>query len=353
MRVRALLIACAVVCSLLAAPPASAAFGCDYITKPEEKQSDDRILYTENLGLASGRYVLPADPEPKQLVVMFHGYQQNTCAWRNHLRAAADRGAVAVAMDYTGQDPVTNRGWFMRSAAADSIAAARHLIAQNPSIREVFAMAPSLGANAAGVTLAHPDAVRADGSPLFDYLVAAEGVHNLTEQYTLAYAVQDHNATAKKAVVDIEAEAGGSLAQRPDAYSAMTNVAQAPKMSYLKGAILLHGLDDGTVPYNQSREMAAALRAVGVNTELHTILGRGNGKTGTLLSNNLMGPIWSGAGQGSWSEDSPTVGHGWEGDSDHQVIKLSFDALWRLMQVGETRSTYVEHIDVSLPPPLP
>src|SRR5689334_19358453 len=84
--------------------------------------SDERIALTSSHGLPTGRYALPADPAPTRLVVMFHGHGNDSCSWRDHLRAVADRGAIAIAMDYTGQHDtaeVENYGWFARAGAVD------------------------------------------------------------------------------------------------------------------------------------------------------------------------------------------------------------------------------------------
>src|SRR5689334_2881899 len=43
--------------------------------------SDDGIGLTSKLGLASGRYALPPTGNPTQLVVNFHGHNNNSCAW--------------------------------------------------------------------------------------------------------------------------------------------------------------------------------------------------------------------------------------------------------------------------------
>src|SRR5262245_60877810 len=112
--------------------------------------SDDGIGFTSALGLADGRYALPATAAPTQLVMMFHGHLNDSCSWRNHLRDAAARGAVAVAIDYVRQTPVENYGWHMREAARDSIAAARYFLARYRSISQVFAFGISMGGNASG-----------------------------------------------------------------------------------------------------------------------------------------------------------------------------------------------------------
>src|SRR5262245_33365680 len=83
------------------ATPTAIEIPCSQYSDPRiQSMSDDGMLSTSELGLASGRYALPDDPAPTQLVVMFHGNGYDSCTWRNHLRQAAARGAIAVAMDY-------------------------------------------------------------------------------------------------------------------------------------------------------------------------------------------------------------------------------------------------------------
>ncbi|MGH2758233.1 MAG: alpha/beta fold hydrolase, partial [Actinomycetota bacterium] len=132
--------------------------------------SNEGVRLTQSLGLPSGKYALPHG-RPRQLVLLLHGYGNDSCSWRDHLRAVAARGAVAIAMDYTGQDPKTNRGWRVLEGAEDSIAAARYFLRRFPSVKEVFALGISMGGNASGMLVAHPRARRPDGKPLVDALV--------------------------------------------------------------------------------------------------------------------------------------------------------------------------------------
>lgn len=295
--------------------------------------SDQGIGLTSPLGLAAGRYALPAGAAPTQLVIMFHGNHNDSCSWREHLQNAAKLGAVAVAMDYTGQrqEPVENYGWFVRAGAADSIAAARYFMARYPSIQQVFAFAVSMGGNTSGVALASPDAVRADGSPLFDYWVVAEGAHNLIEEYSIIRAVEPAVAAATIAVQEIEEENGGPIEDVPDRYAEITNVLRVTDMSYLKGVVLVHGLDDGLVPTSQSREMFLALNAASVPAKLFTIGANGGAESGTTASAIPLGPVLGGLGQ---EYESPLAGHGWEGSQTHLVMKTSLEQLYALMAGG-------------------
>jgi acetyl esterase/lipase len=275
---------------------------------------NDRIQLTSPLGLPSGRYVLPSNTRPTQLVIMFHGHGNNSCSWRNHLRAAADHGAIAVAMDYTGtvsKDTadfglVEIFGWFARAGAADSIAAARYFMDKYPSIKEVFNFAVSMGGNMGGVAIYSPAGVRADCSPLWDWWVAAEGVHNLTEEYTGARSVGQQSAdpdlkrAGALAAREIEEENGGTVEAVPDAYAEITNSAHADGMLGLKGAVFVHGSNDTTVPNDQSRQMAHALNGLGVASHVFIITGQD---------------------------------HNWEGSND-PVMAKSLEELWGLMGGG-------------------
>lgn len=307
---------------------------CSEHTDPRLASMDDHgIRLTSQLGLAAGRYALPQTGSPANLVVMFHGHGNDSCSWRRHLQQAADRGAVAVAMDYSGQrqTPSENYGWFVREGAADSIAAARYFLAAYPSITTVFAFGISMGGNASGVAVASPDAVRADGSPLFDYWIDIEGVNNLIQEYVIARAVAPVNGTAALAVQEIEEENGGALESVPDKYAEITNVARAEDMAELKGAVIVNALDDGLVPTDQSPQMTAALTAAGVPTHMFTVLLRGAGEEGTTASAIVADPVFAAAGQ---EYESPLAGHGWEGSDTHLVITTGFDQLWGLLAGG-------------------
>lgn len=298
--------------------------------------SDEGISLTSPLGLAAGRYALPATAAPTQLVINFHGNHNDSCAWRNHLRRIADRGAVTFAMDYTGQrkeGEIDNYGWFARAGAADSIATAKYFLARYPSITQVIVMAISMGGSVSGVAMVSPDAVRADGSPLFDYWVAVEGVHNLTEEYLIARAVAPVNAGGVIAVQELEEENGGSLESVPTRYTEITNILRVQDMTYLKGVVLVHGIDDGLVPTTQSREMMLALNLTGTPAHLYTVGGTGSGEDGTTATSLVLGQIFAAAGE---QYESPLAGHGWEGSDTHLVINTGFEQLFALMDGATT-----------------
>ena len=315
---------------------------------PCEQHSDPRLLemtndgiaMTSQLGLPPGRYALPTSSAPTQMVVMFHGNHNDSCAWRRHLQTVAARGAVTIAMDYSGQrqTPVENYGWFVREGSDDSIAAAKYFLARYPSIKQVFAFGVSMGGNTSGLAVASSKAVQGDGSPLFNSWVVMEGAHNLIEEYNIIRGVAPAVPAAVIAQKEIEEENGGSFETVPNRYGEITNVSLVASMTALKGVVLVHGIDDGLVPTNQSREMLAALNANGVPAHLYTIGAKGGAESGTTATAIPLGPLFDGLGQ---SYDSPLAGHGWEGSDTHLVMKTGFEQLYALMggasvQAGET-----------------
>lgn len=292
---------------------------------------DHGIGLASERGLPSGRFALPADPAPTQLVVMFHGNHNDSCSWRNHLRSVAAKGAIGVAMDYTGQrteGDIENYGWFVREGAADSIIAAQYFLEKYPSITQVFAFGVSMGGNASGMAVASADALRADGSPLFDYWVDVEGANNLIEEYTIVRSVAPGVPAAAVAQAEMEEEAGGTLEDVPEAYAELTNVYRAQDMASLKGAVIVHGVDDGLVSTSQSPEMADALNAAAVPTHLYTVFLRGDGESGSTATGIVGEPL---AGQAGESYESPFAGHGWEGSDTHIVMNTGLAQLYALM----------------------
>ncbi len=303
-------LACALPLPPLTPPPTKVETAC--ATRDDARiqaMSDAGIGLMSALGLPPGRYALPDDPAPTQLVVMFHGHGNESCAWREHMREVAAAGAVAVAMDYSGQEDreteafgfVANYGWAVRSGAADSILAAQYFMDRYPSITQLINIGASMGSNAAGPAAYGPDAVRADCSPLWDYWVQAEGVHNLTQEYLGIRSLAPTLPAAALAQQEIEEENGGTLEEVPDRYAEITNVLHADGLSTLKGAVLTHGTNDQTVPVDQSRQMTDALRAFGVPTHLYLVVGSD---------------------------------HVWEGNGEAAVMRQALDEVLRLLDGG-------------------
>lgn len=287
--------------------------------------------------VAKGRFALPAR-EPTGLVVIGHGYGHTSRSWKHHMQVMAKHGLIAAAMDYRGiqigRKPrgggsPTVRGWPAMDGAEDLIAAAQLFDAEcAPPVVTLFGV--SMGGNMTGLALAEAGerAIRGhDGSPLFDYWIDVEGVVNLIETYVEGRAACAAIGAGCREIEDMHREAGGPIEQRPEAYVERTVVARIDdvRASGVRGAIVSHGVDDGLVPYNQSREISTELRVVGVPTEMRTV---GLEDEDTEPETTLTGYVGSRVQPGY---DSPLAGHASERSTTHIVMEDALDRLWTLM----------------------
>ena len=276
---------------------------------------------------ATGQYALPSST-PNGLVAFAHGYGHISQSWTHHLsRIANELGVIAVAMDYRGTALVngTWRGWRVAEGAADTIAAAQHFEAAcsaDLAGKTFVDFGVSMGGNTSGL-IAAAGAKRSTGAPLFDYWVDVEGATNVIETYNEASALAPVNSFAANAKADIEAEMGGTFADKRDVYMERAVVTRADDIaaSGIKGVVLVHGLDDGLVPYNQSREMAEALWDAGVGYDFYTV-GRRDAQseqdttiTGTIIGNVKPDYV------------SPLAGHASEKSTTNIIMRQSFAAL--------------------------
>ena len=281
---------------------------------------------------ATGLYAVPLAP-PRGLVVFGHGAANTSDSWKHHLTAVAQReGVIAVAMDYRGMQvtgrsaergTVTARGWPAKAGAEDLVAAAQHFDGACPGLAGITIHGVSMGGNMTGLAVA-ANAKRADGRPLFDYWIAVEGVHNVTETYHEARLAAPAVEFARITVEDIEAEMGGPFEAQASTYLERTNVNRVTDVagSGVRGVILVHAYEDGTVPYNQSLEMAGRLRDAGVPTDFYSVGRRGSDEKDTTIGG--YGGVQTG-----------NAGHGWEGSTTHVVIQTGFDRLNALLTRGE------------------
>src|SRR3954463_1646733 len=216
--------------------------------------------------MASGFYAVPRH-QARGVVVFDHGYSHTAWNWREHLTQVAARdGVIAVAMDYRHQkdsavDPKTgfssSRGWRVQEGADDSIAAAKLFdrACKTGGVNSVYGI--SMGGNTSGLVAAAA-AKRTTGKPLFDYWFAIEPAVNVTETWAEASLVaQSGNTFAVQAAEDIEQEMGGTPADAPASYQSHTVMARIGDIAAagLRGVTVVQGVDDGLVPYNQSREL--------------------------------------------------------------------------------------------------
>lgn len=270
---------------------------------------------------ARGLYAVPRR-RSDTLVVYAHGYGHSSESWRQHLLDTVERtGAAALAMDYRGTRFVgdddgdgvpSTRGWRVAEGAADSITAAQ-AFEQRCDIDTIILMGVSMGGNAAGLALAErPTGM--DGGPLFDWWVQVEGASNVIETYQGARLLAPANAFAANAQADIEEEMGGTFEEVPDVYAERSVVLRVPDIvaSGVRGAFVVHAVEDGLVPYNQAVELVGALRQADVPTDLYTVGTRDEqSEAGTTITS------YAGA-------DSPFAGHASERSTTHLVMRTAF-----------------------------
>ena len=339
----ALLALALAVAALVGAPGAGAASATPKVACTDKTDSSLRLdlkVLAGDTGVledAFGYYAVPSKT-PRALVVFAHGHSNSAWKWRPMLEAQArELGVIAVAMDYRrqtfpgGDITQDSYGWRVREGAEDSIAAARLFEGKclTRSSVPIVMYGVSMGGNTSGLAVAS-HARRSDGSPLFDWWFDVEGATNVIETYLearLAAGPPLYNETGQTAVGEIEAEMGGTIEQRPEVYADHAVVTRAGdiKASGIKGVVMVHGADDGTVPFNQSPEMFARLVEQGLPTDFFTVLRHGDAPGGSTLedtftiSANIPGYT------------SPFTGHGGENERAHPVIGLGLERLAALL----------------------
>lgn len=304
--------------------------------------NEDAIPLTLQVGgePAAGHYALP-DEEPLAIVVFAHGYGHSSYSWIHHMtRTARDLDAIAVAMDYRGLQlsPDSNhdglpesRGWNAMKGAQDLVAAAEYFEAQCKSPKRTVLMGVSMGANMSGLALAL--ARKNADNPLFDHWIDVEGAVNVIETYAGARLLAPFNATAKKAQEDIEAEMGGPIESKPAAYQERAVVTRINdiKASGVKGVTVIHGLDDGLVPYNQGREMATLLLAARIPTDMFTVGRRSQESEKETTATGYVGdPVFAGLPNQEplpYDYKSPLAGHASEKSTTHIIMVKAFERL--------------------------
>jgi hypothetical protein len=207
---------------------------------------------------------------------------------------------------------------------ADDMIAATHLFQDAcTSIEETVMFGISMGGNASGLAVAKAAGDKnAKGGPLFDYWFDIEGAVDVVETYAGASVLAPANAFAANAKADIEKEMGDkTFDQDPAGYADLAVVSHIQEIADagLKGAVLVHALEDGLVPYNQSREFVPMLIANGIPTDMYTVAGKGKGESGTTITGY------------SGNNSSPFAGHASEASDTHIIMVTAFARLWQLI----------------------
>ena len=306
---------------------APAAAGCT------DSADDVEQLFVDVDGQRASGFVAYPATTPKGIVAFTHGYGHSALSWTHHLRRVArELGVVAVVMDNRGLKMLPpekegglprSRGWNVSAGAIDTIAATQRVEHCAPGGTNVM-FSVSMGGNTAGLALAE-GVQRAGGSgPLYDYWVDVEGATNVTETYLEARAASPSGIeVVVNAVEDIEAEMGGPIESVPEEYTERSVVLRVDDIAAggLKGVAKVHGIDDGLVPFNQSREMVAALDANGIPVQMINVLRR------TPESERETTATGHAASRLDPSYTSPFAGHASETSTSHIVMKIAWDRL--------------------------
>jgi acetyl esterase/lipase len=288
------------------------------------------LSYSVKGQTARALYALPAG-KPRGIVVFDHGYGHTMYSWSAHIaRTASTLGVIAIAPDYRGQvDSAatkpgglpSSRGWQVAEGAEDSIAAVQMFdrLCGHNGTNVVYGV--SMGGNTSGLVVASKPQ-DAKGKPLFDYWVAVEPAVNVTETYQGARALAGVNDFAANAQEDIEREMGGSFEEKPQVYADRTVVNRTKDIaaSGIKGVVIAHGIVDGLVTHDESRQLQVLLRAQEVPVTMAAFLTHSDkSEAGTTIDGYAPAP-----------HDSPFAGHASETSTTHDVGVAGFAALARL-----------------------
>ena len=121
---------------------------------------------------------------------------------------------------------------------------------------------------------------------------------------------------------------GGTFEQRPERYRQLSvvNRTQEIAASGVKGVVMLHGVADGLVTHDISRQLQVLLRAQGVPVETTAFVTRStSSEPGTTADGYLPTGL-----------DSPFAGHASEASETHDVGLAGFAALAELYRGHRT-----------------
>ena len=283
------------------------------------------------------RLTYAAAARPKALVVVFHGHGHNGAEYAAQLADTAKRyGVVAVAMSttqlkaglpsYKGPfDSVDEEG----RDAASAIAWAR---AKYRTGNRTYLFGTSMGGSGLAYFLdaaTRPAAGDADATwvqrthplPLAG-MVDAEGIGNLAETWLEATGFD------KASAAEIEQETGGTPVTARDAYRARSLALLTPtqlKATGLPVVAVVHDLDDGLVPYNQTLEARAAFLAAQITLRTYDVVFKDGCTQGhqTTLTSNVPVP--------GLEDRLCLAGHASENDSTTPLMRTAFAALGELL----------------------
>lgn len=272
--------------------------------------------------------------EPTRLVVFTHGLGHNVVdSWTQYIERTVRPDVAVVTTDYRD-----NLKFPILRGAHDTIAATQFALERFPAVETVYLLGISMGGAVSGTAITESVHVTEDGSGLYDYWVALEPLTNLIEAYYEA------SGALPEVAANMEEDAGGDPASQPQAYQRRSPALRANDMAAagLRAAAIIHPMNDGLVLYNQGREMASGLVAVGIPTQFTTVLrtaeDQGQGTDGTGF---FAGAI----GIDDPNDELRFAGHADEADAPHPVMRRGFEVLEELLDgVYDETTPYLEHV---------
>lgn len=288
-----------------------------------------------------GCFAFPADGTATvdTLVVMVHGFGHTVQAsWVPHMIETVESrsGVAAVAMNFRD-----NFGFPIFRGAEDTIRGTHYALDRLPDVDTTILYSISLGA-AIGGTAIHIAPDYNDGAGLYDHWFAIEPAANPLETYIAAKAVAPFIPIGKTASEGMERDAGGNPAEAPEAWALRIPVLHtaAMKATGLQDVVVVHGLNDGLVPYDQGRGLVQALRAADVPVEMHSVArGAPDHTSGTTPTSH--------AGQPQYDPNEQVLhlaGHGSEADRDHIVTATGLERLFAFLGGASVEDGHAEFL---------
>lgn len=295
-------------------------------------------------------YAAPTAGRPKGLVVFFHGHGHNGDQYAAQLAdVAAKEDVVAVAMATTelAANQPSYRGPFdsVDEEARDAASAIAWARTRYGTGNRTYLFGTSMGGSglayfldAATRSSAHDaDATwvqRVHPLPLAG-LVDAEGIGSLAETWAEATGAEQPNPID---AAEIEKETGGTPATAFDAYRARSLALLTPAQLRATGlpvAAIVHDVDDGLVPYNQTQETRAAFDAGGIPLQTYDIVFKDYCTQGNQTTATSYAPVPGG------EQAICLAGHANENDSTTPLMRTAFAALDTIVSGDTAPSAHI------------
>lgn len=210
-------------------------------------------------------YALPVDGEPAMgllavpsadpttLVVLAHPWGGSASDYAEDLQQLAERGVLAVAMDFRGAED----DFKVRAGVEDTVAATLDLAARFPTVDRTLLYGHSMGGEVALL------AVAAAPPGTFDYVFVGAGVTDLEALW--------HSFLAARPA--IERETGGTPAEVPDEYRRRSPVDRIGDLADRGVAryFVVHGAGDAPVPADHAERLYEALSTAGLPVSYYVV----------------------------------------------------------------------------------